>query len=463
VAITAGLSGTDFAPWETMTQDTAGPSSRPLSPHRLFGQPKMAALLILGFSSGLPLFLTSRTLQAWMTIENVDLTTIGLFSLVGLPYSLKFIWAPFIDRFIPPLLGRRRGWILIAQVMLMLMIGWMSMRDPQRGLQLLAFNALMIAFFSATQDVAIDAYRADVLDEREMAGGAAIYVVGYRIALIVAGSVAFILADRIAWPATYLVLSGLMLIGIIGSFRAPEPKMYETPPRSFRDAVYLPFAEFFTRAGVGKGFAVLLFIILYKLSDSLAQNMATPFLLDTGFSQTDIGAIAGGLGLGATIVGALVGGAIAGRIGINRSLWVFGGLQAVSNLMYYFLSLVGKSYPFLVSTMLVENFCTGLVTAGFLAFLMSMCSVRFSATQFALLSSLMAASRDIIVAPAGGIADATGWPSFFLITLAAGIPGLLLLPVFAPWNADRPTVAATHTGETVDPRDALESARKGED
>lgn len=445
-----------------MNETPGGTRSRPLAPHKLFGQPKMLALLVLGFSSGLPLYLTSKTLQSWMTVSNVDLTTIGLFSLVALPYSLKFIWAPVVDRYIPPFLGRRRGWVLIAQLLLIVAIGAMSVHDPQRGLQLLAFNALMIAFFSATQDVVIDAYRTDVLDDYEMAGGAAIWVVGYRIALIVTASLAFILADRVGWQVTYLILSSLMLIGIVGTFIAPEPKLLDQPPKTFSDAVVLPFREFFQRAGVGKGFAVLLFIVLYKLSDSLAQNMATPFLLKTGFTQTDIGAIAGGLGLGATIAGALVGGAIAGRIGINRSLWLFGGLQALSNLMYYTLSLVGKSYPFLVSTMLVENFCTGLVTAGFLAFLMSMCSVRFSATQFALLSSLMAASRDIIVAPAGGIAAAVGWPTFFLITLVAGIPGLLLLPVFAPWNQDRPTIAASHTGETVNPGEAIASARRGE-
>ncbi len=446
-----------------MNEPTTGPDSRPLPPHKLFGQPKMAALLVLGFSSGLPLFLTSRTLQAWMTMSNVDLTTIGLFSLVALPYSLKFLWAPLVDRFIPPFLGRRRGWILIAQVLLILAIGAMGLHDPQRGLQLIAFNAVMIALFSATQDVVIDAYRTDVLADREMAGGVAIYVVGYRIALIVTGSLAFIMADRLSWPITYMFLAGLMLIGVVGNFLAPEPKLHDAPPKTMTEAVVLPLKEFFQRAGVGKGFAVLLFIVLYKLSDSLAQNMATPFLLMTGFSQTDIGAIAGGLGLGATIIGALSGGAIAGRIGINRSLWVFGGLQAVSNLMYYFLSIIGKSYPFLVTTMVVENFCTGLVTAGFLAFLMSMCSVRFSATQFALLSSLMAASRDIIIAPAGGIAEAVGWPTFFLITLVAGIPGLLLLPVFAPWNRDRPTIAATHTGETMSPEDALAAAKKMDD
>lgn len=426
---------------------------------RVFGQRKMVALLLLGFSSGLPLYLTSRTLQAWMTSENIDLATIGVFSLVALPYSFKFLWAPLLDRYVP-FLGRRRGWILITQIGLFLAIAAMALRDPRTGLRLLAINALFIALLSATQDAAIDAYRTDVLEDREMGAGAAIWVVGYRIALIVTGALAFLLADRMPWPMVYLVLAALMLIGIAATFFAPEPRLEHAPPQSLAKAVVEPFREFFNRAGATKGALVLLFIILYKLSDYLAQAMATPFLLQTGFSQTEVGAIQGGIGLGATIVGAIGGGALVAWIGINRSLWVFGALQAISNLMYYFLSIIGHSTGFLVLTMIVENFCTGLVTSGFTAFLMSMCSVQYSATQYALLSAVMAFSRDVLVSPSGAIAEAAGWPSFFLITLAVGIPGLLLLPVFAPWNRDRPTVAATHTGETVAPRTAVRAARE---
>jgi PAT family beta-lactamase induction signal transducer AmpG len=385
-----------------------------------------------------------------MTLEGIDLKTIGLFSLLALPYSLKFLWAPIVDRYVPPFLGRRRGWILIAQILVMLSIAWMSMHDPRRGIQLLAFNALMIAFFSATQDVVIDAYRADILDDFELGAGTAIWVVGYRIALIMTAAVAFVLADRISWPTTYLVLSSFMLIGIIGNFLAPEPKMRERPPQSFRDSVILPFQEFFQRAGVGLGFAVLLFIVLYKLSDSLVSSMATPFLLQTGFTQTTIGTIAGGIGITSTIAGAVAGGALAGKIGINRSLWVFGVLQVLSNLMYYALALLGKSYAFLIATTVVENFCVGLITAGFLAFMASLCSSRFSATQYALLSSLYSTSTNLLMAPVGALAQKTGWPSFFLIAVAAAIPPFFLLPLFAPWSQDRPTIAAVHTGETED-------------
>lgn len=398
----------------------------------------MVALALLGFASGLPLYLTGRTLQAWMRVENVDLTTIGLFSLVGLPYSLKWLWAPVMDRYVPPFLGRRRGWLLIAQVALLVAIAAMSLQDPGRGLRLLAFNAIVIAFFSASQDVVVDAYRTDILVSRELGAGAAIWVLGYRVALLATGALAFVLADRMPWPIVYLVLSSLVLIGVASTLFAPEPLLREPPPRTFREAVESPFREFFARAGTRRAFLVLLFIVVYKLPDYLAASLATPFLLDVGFSQTDIGAIQGGLGIAVTIAGALAGGALVARLDINRSLWLVGGLQAVSNLAYYGLALAGKSQAFLVGAIVIENFCTGLVASGFVAFLMSLCDARFSATQFALLSSLMGVSRDVLVAPSGMFAERLGWPGFFLLSLAAAIPGLLLLPVFAPWNRAGP-------------------------
>ncbi len=398
----------------------------------------MVALALLGFASGLPLYLTGRTLQAWMRVEHVDLTTIGLFSLVGLPYSLKWLWAPVIDRYVPPFLGRRRGWLLITQVALLVAIAAMSLHDPGRGLQLLAFNAIVIAFFSASQDVVVDAYRTDILVSRELGAGAAIWVLGYRVALLTTGALAFVLADRMPWPTVYLVLSSLVLIGVASTVFAPEPVLREPPPGTFREAVVLPFREFFARAGTRRAFLVLLFIVVYKLPDYLAASLATPFLLDVGFSQTDIGAIQGGLGIAVTIAGALAGGALVARLDINRSLWLVGGLQAVSNLAYYGLALAGKNQAFLVAAIVIENFCTGLVASGFVAFLMSLCDARFSATQFALLSSLMGVSRDVLVAPSGVFAEKLGWPGFFLLSLAAAIPGLLLLPVFAPWNRASP-------------------------
>jgi MFS transporter, PAT family, beta-lactamase induction signal transducer AmpG len=401
---------------------------------RVFQSQKMAALMLLGFSSGIPLFLTTKTLQAWMTVAQVDLTRIGLFSLVALPYSLKFLWSPLLDRYVPPFLGRRRGWLLITQVGLLLAIAAMGLQNPQLTLQLMAINALGIAFLSASQDIAVDAYRTDVLEKPEMGAGAGVYVLGYRIALLLTGGLALILADHLSWPIVYLLMAALMILGIVTSCLAPEPRYQERPPESLEAAVVLPFQEFFQRSGVGQALLMLIFIIFYRFGDSLAASMSTPFLLKTGFTQTDIGAIQGGMGLVSTIVGVLIGGSLLSRIGINRSLWVFGGLQAGSNLAYFLLAQAGKSYPLLVAAINIENLCGGLATAAFVAFLMSICNPRFSATQYALLTSLMAVSRDILVAPAGRLAEITGWPIFFLTTLLVALPALALLPFFAPWN-----------------------------
>ncbi|MFL5485865.1 MAG: AmpG family muropeptide MFS transporter [Gemmatimonadaceae bacterium] len=424
------------------------------SPVRIFGQRKMAVLLFLGFSSGLPFYLTSKTLQAWMTTAKVDLATIGFFSLVTLPYSLKFVWAPVMDRYVPPFLGRRRGWVLITQLLLLLAIAAMSLHDPQQGLRMLAVNAIAIAFFSASQDISLDAYRTDVLESREMGAGAAVFVLGYRIAMITTGALAFFLADRMPWQTVYIILATLILIGVATTFVAPEPVLRDAPPKSLGEAVVLPFADFFQRVGIGRALLVLLFIVSYKYSDSLAGSMTTPFLLQAGFSQSEVGAVFLGAGVIATILGVLAGGAVIGKVGINRSLWIFVVFQGLSNLTYYGLSLAQKSHSLMVSAVVVENFGLGLVTAAMTAFLMSMCNKRFTATQFALLSSLMAASRDILVAPAGRIAESIGWPSFFLITVAAALPPLILLPFIAPWSRDVPIGAAPHTGETVPARAA---------
>jgi MFS transporter, PAT family, beta-lactamase induction signal transducer AmpG len=422
------------------------------SPIRVFGQPKMAVLLLLGFSSGLPLFLTGtgKTIQAWMTTAHVSLATIGWFSLAGLPYSLKFLWAPVLDRYVPPFLGRRRGWLVITQVALLISIAAMALHNPVTGLRMLAVNAILIALFSASQDIVGDAYRTDVLSEREMGAGASVWVLGYRLAMLVAGSAALVLADRISWPTVYLLLASLMLIGIVASILAPEPVLREAPPRTLAEAVVLPFREFFSRSGLIRGIVVLLFIILYKYSDSLAGSMTTPFLLKTGFTQQEIGVVLGGVGLIAIIGGSIVGGAIIARMGINKPMWIFAVIQALSNLTYYGLSLAGRNHGYMVFAIVIENFGLGLVSAGLTAYMMTMCNKRFSATQFALLSSLMAASRDILVSPAGKIAQSLGWPTFFMITVIAGIPCLLLLPFIAPWRAEVPIGAAEHEGTTTD-------------
>lgn len=405
---------------------------------------KMAALLLLGFSSGLPLFLTSRTLQAWMKDAQVDIGVIGWFSLVGLPYTLKFLWSPLLDRFIPPFLGRRRGWLAITQIGLTLAIAAMALQQPTQTLQLLAVNALVIAILSATQDIAGDAYRTDALKEPELGIGASTWVLGYRIAVLVSGSLALVLADRMSWNAVYLLMSGLMAIGFTTSLWAPEPPERSAAPTSLLEAVVRPFQEFFRRLGIPSAVLVLGFIVLYKLGDAFVGNMATPFLLDIGFSKTEIGAIQGTTGFLATTVGVVGGGVMVTRLGINRSLWVFGALQALSNLGYFALTLV-KNSSLLLLAINLENVCAGLVTAAFVAYLMSLCNHAFTATQFALLSSLMATGNTILAGPAGNLVKASGWSNFFLITLVAALPGLLLLPLVAPWQQRSPLGAVSQT------------------
>ena len=427
------------------------------NPLRVFGRPKMAALLFLGFSSGLPLYLTKTTLQAWMTTAGVSLTAIGVFSLLNAPYSLKFVWAPVLDRYVPPFLGRRRGWMLITQILLLVSIAVMSLHDPKAGLMALGINALVIAFLSASQDITIDAYRTDILTKDELGPGTSVYVLGYRIALILTGWLALVLADRLEWPTTYVIMSTLMIVGIITTFRSPEPVLKDPRPASLTEAVVLPFKEFFQRSGFVPGLVTLLFIVLYKLPDSLTDNMKTSFLLKTGFSQTEIGAVLGFAGIVATIVGGVLAGAVIVRLGVNRSLWVFAIFQALSNLSYYVLALAGKSHTLMVTAVITENFGLGMVSAGLLAFMMAVCNKRFSATQFALLSSLMAASRDILVAPAGKIAEMTGWPGFFLFTVASALPAVVLLPIVAPWARDMPRFAAERESEDADEVASLEA------
>ena len=394
----------------------------------------MAALLLLGFSSGLPLYLTSRTLQAWMTVAGVNLTAIGFISLFSLPYSLKFLWAPLIDRFSFPFLGRRKGWLMVTQLALAIAIAAMAFQRPAEALQLVAINAVLIAFLSASQDITIDAYGTDILDRHELGAGAGIKILGYRAGMILAGGVALIVADKLSWPAVYLMLSVLMLLILVVSTRVPEPILRESPPSSLADAVRMPFVDFFNRIGHTRGIWILLFVVLYRLGDSLIDNMTTPFLLQTGFSQTDVGTIQGGIGLFMTIAGVLAGGTVLSRIGINRSLWIFGVLQLASNFAYLVLANAGQNYPMMVATVVIENFCYGLAIAVIVGFIMSLCDPKFSATQYALLSSVLAVGRTVLAAPAGSIAEFTGWPLFFLISVAAALPGMALLPLFAPWK-----------------------------
>lgn len=397
-----------------------------LAPYlEVFRSRRVAAMLFLGFASGLPLSLSGSTLQAWMTVAGVDIKTIGIFTLVGLPYTVKFLWAPFMDRFAPPLLGRRRGWIVLTQMVLMLVIGAMGGFDPARAPLLLAALALLLAFASASQDVVFDAYRTDVLTEKERGVGAAVSVLGYRVAMLTSGALALILADHIGWRTTYSLMAALMTIGVIAAWIAPEPAVHAKPPRTLTEAVVGPLQEFFGRP---EALAMLLLIILYKLGDAFAGSLTTAFLIrGVGFTPTDVGTINKGLGLVATIVGALFGGGMMVKLGLYRALMLFGVLQAISNLAFMVLAWAGKSYTLMVVAVAFENLAGGMGTAAFVALLMALCDLRFSATQFALLSALSAVGRVFVGPPSGFIVEAVGWITFFFYTFLAALPGLLLL------------------------------------
>lgn len=385
----------------------------------------MATVTLLGFSSGLPLALTSGTLQAWMAVEGVDIRTIGIFALVGLPYTVKFLWSPIMDRFVPPMLGRRRGWIIITQIVLIIGIAAMAFSSPKNAPLLMAAFALTVAFSSASQDIVIDAYRTDVLQENERGAGAAVFVMGYRIAMLVSGAMALILADNIGWQNTYLLMAGLMTVGIISAFSGPEPQQKISPPKTLQEAIWGPLKDYFSRRAA---VLLLLLIILYKLGDAYAGTLTTAFLIKgIGFSPTEVGTINKGLGLISLIVGAIFGGTLMVRLGLFRSLLFFGILQAVSNLSFMVLVWLGKNYGMLIFAVAFENLSGGMGTAAFVALLMSMCNQRYSATQYALLSSLAALGRIFIAPSSGFIVKALGWANFFFITALAALPGLWLL------------------------------------
>ncbi len=391
----------------------------------IFASRRMAVMVLLGFASGLPLPLTTGTLQAWLTMAGLDLRTIGIFSLVGLPYAVKFLWAPLMDRFAPPWLGRRRGWILLAQACIVAAIVLMVFFAPERAPLAFALTALALAFVSASQDIVIDAYRTDVLPEAERGLGAAVFVLGYRIALLMAGALALIMADHIGWRTTYLIMAGCMAAGMAGTLFGRSPAESVAPPVNIKEAVYGAFHDFLSRPSAA---LFLLLIVLYKMGDAYAGALTTTFLLrGVGFSATDVGVINKGMGLAATVVGALFGGTLMIKLGLFRSLLLFGVLQMVSNLSFLFLAWVGKSYPAMVFAVAFENISGGMGTAAFVAFLMTLCNPRYSATQFALLSSLSAVGRVAVSPTAGYLVEGVGWVVFFAVTALAALPGLILL------------------------------------
>jgi PAT family beta-lactamase induction signal transducer AmpG len=395
----------------------------------------LAVILLLGFSSGLPLALTGATLQAWLTVEGVALATIGLLTLVGIPYTWKFLWAPAMDRFVPPFLGRRRGWLVVTQAAVAAGIAAMAFCSPRAEIGWLAALALFVAFASASQDIVIDAYRTDIAKPEQRGLAAALSVLGYRLAMLTSGALALVLAagsgwiEALGWRDTYLLMAALLAVGVFASLWGVEPPATAPPPRTLDEAVWAPLREFFSRPGA---WVLLALIVLYKLGDAFAGSLTTAFLIrGAGFSPDDVGYVNKGMGLVATILGVLFGGALMVRFGLYRSLMAFGVLQAVSNLSFMWLASVGKSYPVMIVAVGFENLSGGMGTAAFVAFLMALCDHRFTATQYALLSALAVFGRVYVGPAAGYMTDpkylGVSWTAFFFCTFLIALPGLVLL------------------------------------
>ncbi len=392
----------------------------------------MLVAFLMGFSCGLPLLLTTTVLQAWMKEKGVDLSLIGLMALVGLPYTIKFLWAPIMDRFTLPFLGRRRGWLLIAQAALIISIALLGLTDPSNHPWLLAFAALLVTFFSASQDIVVDAYRREDLLDEELGLGTSLYVNGYRIGMLLASGGGLIMADHMPFSAVYLIMAACMLTGVLTTLFAREPEITTGTPRNLKEAVFNPLIEYFSRNGA---LWILAFILLYKIGDTMASAMTTPFYLDIGFSKTEIGAVVKLFGFWATVAGSLIGGIFMLRMGINRSLWVFGFFQAASTAGFAVLARIGYSIPALSAVIAFENLSGGMGTAAYVAFMASITNKKFTATQYALLSSLMGVPRVLASAPTGFFAKALGWEGFFIACTLIAIPGILILLKFAHWNS----------------------------
>ena len=396
---------------------------------------RMLICIFIGFSSGLPLYLLLNLLPAWLRSEGVDLKAIGLFALIQLPYTWKFLWSPLMDRFGLPMLGRRRGWMLATQVLLLLAIPVFGMLHPKLDIWTIAYLAAVVAFFSASQDIVLDAFRREILPEPELGLGNAVYVNAYRISSLVPGSLALILSDLMPWSSVFVITALFMLPGIAMTLMVDEPKVTGGTPRTLRDAVVEPFHEFITRSGWADALLVLLFIFLYKLGDSMATALATPFYLDMGFTRTDIGIIAKNAGLWASVAGAMLGGLWMVKIGINRGLWLFGVVQMVSILGFALLAWVHQPDRLLLAFVIAfEALGVGLGTAAFVAFIARATDPRYTATQFALFTSLAAVPRTVVNASTGWIVAETGWFNFFLFCTLLAVPGMALLLRVAPWH-----------------------------
>jgi MFS transporter, PAT family, beta-lactamase induction signal transducer AmpG len=406
---------------------------------------RMLICVFTGFSSGLPLYLLLNLLPAWLRTEGINLKVIGAFALIQFPYTWKFLWSPFLDRYVVPMFGRRRGWMLVTQLALMATIAWMGTLSPRDELSWVIYAATAVAFLSATQDIAIDAYRRELLSNAELGLGNAVHVNAYRIAGLVPGSLSLIMADHFAWPVVFAVTALFMIPGMVMTLMVAEPVITGTRPKTLRDAVVEPFNEFIGRAGVRSALLVLAFIFLYKLGDSMCTALATPFYLDMGFSKSDIGLIAKNAGLWPSVIGGLLGGLWMMKLGINRGLWLFGVVQVVSILGFAWLSRIG---PFaqigaseraaLALVIGFEALGVGLGAAAFVAYIARATHPAYTATQFALFTSLAAVPRTFLNATTGWLVEQLGWFSFFMLCTLLALPGMLLLFKVAPWNEEAP-------------------------
>ena len=392
----------------------------------------MLVALLMGFACGLPLLLTGSVLQAWMREEGIDLKLIGLYALVGLPYTCKFLWAPVFDRFIPPFLGRRRGWLLMAQVALALALLGLGYSNPAQAPWLVALMASLVTFFSASQDIVVDAYRREDLHDEELGAGSSLYISGYRLGMLLAGGGGLILADHLPFSQVYTMMAALMGLGALTTLLSREPPLVQGAPQSFRESVIDPFVDYFRH---DRALLILLFILLYKIGDQMASTMTMPFYLDMGYTKTEVGAVVKLFGTWAVILGGIAGAAIMLRLGIIGGLWLFGILQALSTAGFALLALIGHSIPWLAAVIAFENLSGGMGTAAYTAYMASLTNKRFTATQYALLTSIMGVPRVIAAAPTGWMAESMGWTLFFLVCTALALPGLMMLPVIAPGSA----------------------------
>lgn len=398
---------------------------------------RVLVCVFLGFTSGLPLYVLIQLVPVWMKDAGVDLASIGLFTLVGIPYTWKFLWAPLMERYRIPVLGRRRGWMLITQVLLGLSIAAIGLVDPARSLWQLSVLCAGVAFLSASQDIVVDAYRRELLLEHELGIGNSVHVQAYRIAGLVPGSLALILGEHLPWSSVYIVVGAFMLVGVANTVLIPEAVAAPVVPGTLRAAVVEPFRDFFGRHGWRTALLTLAFMFLYKLGDSMATALSYPFYRELGFSLTEIGVLAKTASLGAVIVGGLLGGIWMIRLGINNALWLFGVAQLVSILGFALLAREGPDRVLLVVVIVLEYLGVGLGTAAFTAFIARATNPAFAATQFALLTALTALPRTFANAATGQLAQSLGWTEFFLLCFAFGIPGMLLLPRVAPWEPER--------------------------